>query len=151
LSLVLNSSAVQFDDRKISVGRLPYGEDGQQVLAQLREEHNGTHIFRRDGPDAILAVSVVQDVPSLGEPETIRLKEHLSFTAALIRNALLTYLAEQRSVLIYEPMKFIGSDDFLRAGLPEGCVPPDWLALRLLCEVAIRPIYFFGSSEKFVG
>jgi hypothetical protein len=31
-----------------------------------------------------------------------------------------------------------------------GFVPPDWLAVRLLYEVAVRPIYFF-KQEPFVA
>ena len=79
---------------RLTVGCLPYGEDGKQVLKQLRREHNGTHVFRRgrarqlswlfpSSPDAAL----------IGEPKTIRLKENLGLAAALVRNALLTYLA----------------------------------------------------------
>jgi hypothetical protein len=47
-------------------------------------------------------------------------------------------------------MKFIESDDFLRNSLPGGSAPPDWLALRLLCEAAIRSIYFF-HQEPFIA
>jgi hypothetical protein len=47
--LVLNFSPIGFDDREISVGRVPYGGDGEQVLEQLREQHHATHVFRREG------------------------------------------------------------------------------------------------------
>ena len=151
MSLFLNFSPIQFDDREIGVGRLPYGGDGEQVLRQLRDEHNGTHVFRRDGPDSILAVSVASDAPLIGEPKTIRLKEHLGLAAALVRNALLSYLAGMdRSVLSYKPLKFIARDDLLRACLTAETPPPDWLAVRRLYEAAIRPIYFF-KQEPFVA
>ena len=89
----MNFSPVRFDDAEITVGCLPYSQDGEQVLEQLRRQHNGSHVFRRDGPDSILAVSVAADAALIGEPKTIRLKEHLGLAAALVRNALLTYLA----------------------------------------------------------
>jgi hypothetical protein len=64
----LNFSPIQFDDREIEVGRLLYGNDGEQVLQQLRDAHNGTHVFRREGADSILAVSVAPGRNSLGRP-----------------------------------------------------------------------------------
>ena len=45
-------------------------------------------------------------------------------------------------------MGFIARDDLLRQ-LP-GISPPDWLGVRLLYEVAIRPIYFF-KQEPFIA
>ena len=145
--LVLNFSPVQFEDRKISVGRLPYGKDGEQVLQQLRDEHYATHVFRREGPDSILAVPVAADSTVFGEPETILLKEHLSLAAALIRNALLNDVAHLgRTSLTYEPMKVISRRDLLRVSCPHGIAPPDWLSIRLLYELSIRPIYFSGHD-----
>ena len=49
-SLVLNFSPVQFEDAELTVARLPNGKDGEQVLKQLRDAHNGNHVFRRKGP-----------------------------------------------------------------------------------------------------
>ena len=151
MSLVLNFSPIQFDDSEINVGRLPYGDDGEEVLRQLREEHNATHVFRREGADSILAVSVASNASLLGEPKTVRLKQHLGLAAALVRNTLLTYLAGMgRTVLSYDPLKFIARQDLLRMNPPQGVVPPDWLAVRLLYEVAVRPIYFF-KQEPFIA
>ncbi len=124
---------------------------GEEVLKQLREEHNATHVFRREGSDSILAVPVASDASLLGEPKTVRLKEHLGLASALVRNALLTYFAGMgRSVLSYDPLKFIARHDLLRVNPPQGIAPPDWLAVRLLYEVAVRPIYFF-KQEPFVA
>ena len=92
-SLVLNFSPIQFDDCEISVGRLPYGKDGEQALRQLRDAHYATHVFRRQWPDSIFAVPVVAGAHFIGEPETIWLKEHPKLVAALIRNALLNDVA----------------------------------------------------------
>jgi hypothetical protein len=141
-NLVLNFSPVQFSDIEITIGCLPYGQDGEQALEQLRREHNRTHVFRRDGADRIVAVSVSGHAPLIGEPEVIRLKEHLGLAAALVRNALLTYLdGLGRTVLKYDPMRFIARTDILRE--IQGISPPDWLAVRFLYEVAIRPVHFF--------
>ena len=148
-NLVLNFSPVQFADTEITVGQVPYGADGEQVLEQLRRDHTGTHVFRREGPDAILAVSVAKDAPLIGQPRTIRPREHLGLTAAMVRNALLTYLAGMgRTVLNYEPMRFIARDDLLHE--LQAISAPDWLSLRLLYEVAIRPLYFL-KKEPFVA
>jgi hypothetical protein len=141
-NLVLNFSPVQFNDIEMTIGCLPYGQDGEQVLEQLRREHNRTHVFRRNGADRIVAVSVSGDAPLIGEPEAIRLKDHLGLAAALVRNALLTYLdGLGRTVMGYDPMRFIARTDVLRE--IQGISPPEWLALRFLYEVAIRPVYFF--------
>jgi hypothetical protein len=151
LSLVLNFSPIRFDDSEINVGQLPYGDDGEEVLRQLREEHNATHVFRREGADSILAVPVASDASLLGKPKTVRLKEHLGLASALVRNALLTYLAGMgRTMLSHNPVKFIARHDLLRVNPPPGIAPPDWLAVRLLYEVAIRPIYFF-KQQPFVA
>src|SRR5438309_1202637 len=91
---VLNISPIRFEDAEIAVGRLHYGPDGGQLLKQLRRENNNTHVFRREGADSILAVSVSRDAPPIGEPDTIRLQDHLGLTASLIRNALLNRLAD---------------------------------------------------------
>ena len=151
LSLVLNFSPIRFDDCEINVGQLRYSDDGEEVLKQLREEHNATHVFRREVADSILAVPVASGASLLGEPKTVRLNEHLGLTSALVRNAMLTYLAGMgRTVLSYDPLKFIARHDLLRVNPPPGIKVPDWLAVRLLYEVAVRPIHFF-KQEPFVA
>lgn len=146
---VLNFSLVRFEDAELTVGCLPYGEDGEEVLKQLRREHNGTHVFRRNGTDSIVAVSVTANAAPIGEAKKIRLRENLGLAAALVRNALLTYLAGMgRTVLSYEPMRFIARDDLLRQ--LDRVSPPDWLGVRLLYEVAVRPVCFF-KQEPFIA
>jgi len=147
VSLVLNFSPIRFDDAEITVGRLPYGDDGEHVLERFREERSATHFFRREGPDSIFAVPVAPDASLIGEPETIRLKEHLSLATALIRNALLAYFARLgRTVLSYEPLEVISREDLLRGSCPKGFAPPMWLGERVLYALTIRPIYFFGQK-----
>jgi hypothetical protein len=146
---VLNFSPIEFRDVEITVGCLPYGADGQQVLKQLRREHDGTHVFRRDGPDNILAVSVAADAALIGEPKKIRLKKHLGLAAALIRDSLISFLAARgRSVLNYDPVRFVGLDDLLQKVAPGSA--PEWLALHVLYEIAIRPVCFF-RRDPFIA
>src|ERR1700722_10756845 len=148
-NLILNFSPVRFDDAEIDVGCLPYGADGEAALKELRRQHNGTHVFRRDGANTLLAVAASEGAAVIGGPKTIQLKQHLGLAAALVRNALLTYLAGMgRTVLSYEPMKFIARDDLLRQ--LDSISSPDWLGVRLLYEVAIRPVYFF-KQEPFIA
>jgi hypothetical protein len=44
----------------------------------------------------------------------------------------------------------IGRKDLLRTSCPVDITPPDWLSIRLLYEVDIRPI-FFRKREPFVA
>lgn len=72
LRLALNFSPIRFDDAEITVGCLPYGQYGEQVLQKLRNEHSRTHVFRREGADSILAVPVASDGSLVGEPKAVR-------------------------------------------------------------------------------
>ena len=153
LGLVLNFSPIKFDDAEIDAEMLPYGQDGEAVLKRLRRQHLTTHVFRRDGPNTIVSVPVTADAPKLGDrPKKIRLRENLGLTAALIRNSIINYLSRlPRLVLKYDPIQFIAQDDILRSSLPSGVSCPDWLAVRLLYEVAIRPVYFFKREPIIVA
>lgn len=152
MSLLLNFSPLEFKDAEIEAGLFPYGANGEERLRKLRQEHWATHVFRRDGPDQIVAVPVAADAPALGEgTKKIPLNENLGLGAALIRNSLISYLAGlPRSVLSYDPIRFVAQDDILRSCLPSGLVCPDWLAVRVLYEMAVRPIYFF-KHQPFVA
>ena len=104
MGLVLNFSPIQFDDREIRVGRLPYGKDGEQVLQGLRDGHYATHVFLRDS-DSILGVSVAADAPLIGEPETIQLKQHLRLAAALRMRPLAWWGTTQRVSSSVQPLR----------------------------------------------
>lgn len=150
---ILNFSPIHFDDQEIKVGRLPYGDDGAQVLRDLRDEHRGTHVIRREGSDSILAVPVVPDVEPIGKAEAIRLTGHLGLTAELIRNALLNSLAELGGTSRdYDPIEVVSRArrDLLRMSCPPEIEPPEWLAVRVLYEVAVRPI-IFGKGKRLIA
>ena len=151
MGLVLNFSPIQFDDREISAGWLPYGDNGEQVLSQLREEQGHTHVFRREGANSIWSVGLVADAPIVGEPKTIRLKEHLGLAAALIRNTLLNYLTGlDRILLTDDPIRFLARENLLQGIVPEHIPCPDWLRVHLKFELAVRPISFL-ERESFVA
>jgi hypothetical protein len=152
LSLLLNFSPIEFVDAEIEAGIFPYRVDGDQVLKQLRQQNWATHVFRRDGPDHIIAVPVAEGARNLGEQtKKIRFKENLGLSASLIRNSLINYLAGlPRIVLNYDPIRFVAHEDILRSCLPSDLTCPDWLGVRLLYEMAIRPIYFF-KHEPFIA
>ncbi|WP_244148124.1 argonaute/piwi family protein [Syntrophobacter fumaroxidans] len=150
--MLLNFSPIEFEDTEIEPGFFPYGTDGEQVLKELRQQYRATHVFRRDGPDQIIAVPVVADAQRLGEkPKKIRLKENLGLTASLIRNSLINYLVGlPRIVTNYDAIRFIAQEDILHSSLPPGVTCPDWIGVRLLYEMAVRPIYFF-RQEPFIA
>lgn len=153
MSLVLNFSPIRFDDADIEASVFPYDKDGEGALKALRQQHLATHVFRRDGPDTIVAVPVVAGAPKLGDDsKIIRLSENLGLTAALIRNSVINLLGRiPRAVLKYDPIQFVAQDDILRSSLPSDLSCPDWLAIRLLYEVAIRPVYFFKREPIIVA
>ena len=144
MSLHLNFSALTFEDVDVKAQVLPYGEDGPEFLKQLRQDHWRTHVFRRDGPSNILGIPVSADAPDLSdEKRTIRLTENLSIAAVLARNGFLSYLSSvQRPALKYDPIQFLARDEFFHSCLPAELARPAWMTVRLLYEVAIRPVYF---------
>jgi hypothetical protein len=150
--MMLNFSPLQFDDAEVEAGIFPYAADGEEMLKKLRQEHWETHVFRRNSADTIAAVPVTAGASKLGDASAkIRLKENLGLTASLIRNALTNYLAGlPRPVLNYDPIRFIAHEDILPSCLPAGADCPDWLGMRLLYDMAIRPIYFF-KQEPFIA
>jgi hypothetical protein len=152
VALLLNFSPIAFDDAEVEAGLFSYGADGGEVLKNLRQEHWATHVFRRDGPNEIVAVPVTATAPKLGNgSKKIRLKENLGLTASLIRNSLINYLANlPRSVLNYDPIRFIAQEDILRSCLPMGIVCPAWVGVRLLHEMAVRRICFF-KHDPFIA
>src|SRR5262249_51520610 len=83
-----------------------------------------------------------------GEPATIPLSEHLGLAAELIRNALLNRLADLgRTSRGYNPIQVVSERDLLRFCCPAGVEPPDWLGVRILYEVAIRPLCFANGKR----
>jgi hypothetical protein len=125
LSLLLNFSPIEFADAEIEAGVFPYGVDGDQVLQYLRHQNWATHVFRRDGPDHIIAVPIAEGAQNLGEQtKKIRLKENLGLSASLIRNSLINYLAGlPRIVLNYDPIRFVAQDDVMRSSFSRPYVP----------------------------
>lgn len=146
--LVLNVSAITFDDVEVDVGYFPYSE-GQ--LAELRETYASSHYFRRENADQIVGVPTVTGAAIIGVPGKIRLKAHLQLSAGLVRDSLIRYLRKiDRTVLSYEPLRFIARTNLLSAKPLAGITYPEWLSVRSLQVASIRPFYFFGQ-KPFVG
>lgn len=143
--LMLNFSPLEFNDTNVDAGVFTYGPDGDDALKKLRKEHWKTHVFRRDGPGEIVAIAVTADASELGtKSRKIRLTENPRLTASLIRNALINYLAGlPRPVLNYDPIRFISQENLMESCLPADAECPEWLGVRVLFDIAIRPIYFF--------
>ena len=144
-SLVLNIAPIQFADAEVTVGLLEYQD--QEHLKDLRNKNYETHVFLRDQGTRILCVSVVPDAPEIGDStETIRLREHLNLSAALVRNALVNYLHKLgRQIHGYMPIKFIGDgsgEDLLAAAIPSGIDSAPWLSVRTLYEASSRVVNF---------
>lgn len=153
--LVLNVAPVEFADREIEVGVLPF--ESREQLAGLRAAHDSTHVFRRDSDTEILAVPYVAAAPRLGESFCkFRLSEHLELCAALVRNALVNYvhgLPKPRKVFRHRPVVFLADetkDNILRECVPAGTACPGWLAVVPLYEVEVR-VFHFEDREPFVG
>lgn len=152
MSLLLNFSPIDIDDTEIEVSLLPYGSNGQQLLKQLRQDHWTTHVFRREGANQIVAVPINADAPILSNThKKIRLKDNLGLTSLLIRNSLLNYLVTlKRPVLLYDPIRFITQKDILQPAFPAAINCPEWLSMRILCDITVRPLYFF-KQEPFIA
>ena len=152
MGLILNFSPLRFGDAEIDVDVLEYRDDGADALKRLRQKHWATHVFRRDGADEIVGVPVATDLPKLSaRSKKLRLEKNLGLTASLIRNAILNYLVGVgRTPLSFDPIRFVARDDLLKSSAPPGVTCPDWLALKLQYEIAVRPIYFF-KHEPFIA
>jgi hypothetical protein len=150
---VLNIAPVKFDDAEVRVGVLPY-ESGEQ-LALLRSTHGSTHVFRRVEGTRIEAAAFVSPAPDVGDSfRSVRLKDELGLSAALIRNALIGHLhALPRKVFEYRPITFLADEsreNLLQQALPRGTTCPDWLSVCPLYEADVRVLHF-DRQDPFVG
>lgn len=149
---LLNVSPVEFDDAKVVVGILEYKDHDD--LRTLRETHRRTHFFRRQGPDKVLALPLVFDAEAIGEKHIIRLKQHLPLCAALVGQALFSYVHSLgRRVLQYRPIQFVASgprDNLLKGLLPSTQTCPHWLSIRPRYTSDVR-VFFFDKRKPFVG
>ena len=146
--LVLNVSAITFEDVEVDVGYFPYSD---ARLAELRETYASSHYFRRENADQIVGVPTGTGAAVIGAPGKIRLKAHLRLSAGLVRDSLIRYLRKiDRTVLSYEPLRFIARTNLLTAKPLAGIIYPEWLSVRPLQVASIRPFYFFGQ-KPFIG
>jgi hypothetical protein len=150
---VLNVSPIEFRDAEVRVGSIPY-KDSEQ-LAGLRSIYGDTHIFRREQGTEIIAAPFVADAPDVGDSfKTVKIKEQLALSAALMRNAMINHLHRlPRKTFGYSPITFLADesrDSLLRTALPVGMTCPDWLSVCPLYEADIR-VFHFDRREPFIG
>ncbi len=147
MELTLNIAPIEFEDSSVEVGISPYQGRGQ--LTALREEHQQTHCFRREGKE-LLCVAVVPGVEVFGERvTTIQLKEHPHLCATLARNALVNMCAAlERRTPSYAPVRVLGSQNLLASAAEEGC--PGWLRAHSKYTFSTR-VLRFGSRKPFAA
>jgi len=149
---VLNIAPIDVPDTTIRVGVFAYDtKTGQYDLAQLRQQHRGTHAITRRG-NLIVCLPRIQNAPAIGEDQPeFPLRENLSLVAALLRETLIDHFhALRRPVITHRPITFLGVNDFLREVLPKGISAPDWLAFSPRYELDVR-LFFFANREPFLG
>lgn len=147
---ILNVTPVEYDDAEVRIGVFPY-ESSEQLNA-LRTTHGSTHVIRREKGTEIVAVPVVAGAADVGNTfRTVRLRDELGLTAALVRNALIRHLhGLPRLVLDYRPIKFLAEGNLVQKAVPAGVTCPDWLTLCPLYEADVR-VFKFDRKPPFVG
>lgn len=147
--LVLNVAPIDFDDKEITIGSIEYVS--REQLRDLRKENEGIHFFWRTG-NVILSVPLVAGVKTLGKPAKVFLSRNLSFTAALIRNTLITYFNNVgRQVLRFDPIEFVASEkDNILAEVAQNSACPDWLSIRPLYRLSAR-VFPLNKENIFIG
>jgi hypothetical protein len=144
--LLMNIAPVTYENRVIKVGLLPFHQSDNGIrstqLAELRQTHTGTHIFLRRG-SKILCAGIVADATMIGdETADVSLNDDLGLCAALIREALISYLYSlRRPILNFDPVEFLAvgkEDDLLAGSAPEGMTCPEWLSVRLRYDAWVR-------------
>src|SRR6267154_280147 len=131
--LILN--AVQLStssNAKVQICTVPYNEG---VLADLRRQHIGTHIFHRDhDSDQIQCIPTRSDAAEVGEPAKMQALEEAPWLInALTIEALTGFFHNLgRSILRRRPLRLLSEKpDNL---LPQGFGLPSWLQKRLTLE-----------------
>lgn len=151
-NLVLNIAPIRIDAEEVTVGIFPY--ESHEQLRKLRDQYRATHFLRREnyhGSDEIVAVGLGADSPCIGSSSRkIKLSEHLYLCAALVRDALITFLHKwNRPTPEYDPIHIL-TDNNLLQGLIPGVECPGWLSVRSRYQMTARVINLY-KSEPFVG
>lgn len=129
----LNSAMIECDaNATLTVGLQPYDE---ARLRALREEHRGTHFFRREGPLLASVVTAAGHSPIGDRTEERELGGAMSLVASLTLDALLRYFhSHGRPISRYKPLRILSSrteDLLLRRSLPPNAAVPEWIEQRV--------------------
>lgn len=150
--LVSNIVTVKLPAARLTTTKLPF--ESKEQLANLRREHFGVYIFRRRRDNQIDCVRLDGKPPLLGaNSETRCLADDLSLAAMLLRHGLINdYLQRGCEVTDYRPIEVISGSarqNLLSAVVPNGRDTPDWISIRQLAEMDLRPIS--GGKYPFLG
>ena len=131
----------------------PTARTGSRSCRELRDEHSGTHVFRREGagPDSIVGCCRGRrSTPHRRTRDHQDKGTHRIGSRTDSQRAAEPLSRPRADLFDYEPIKVMSRKDLLRISCAQGIAPPDWLGLRLLYEVAIRPI-FFSRKDPFIA
>ena len=97
MSIVLNAAPLSFDRDTIDVGYLP--DEGKEAYAALREEHKGTHVFRFDRREGLIANVGIAGAAPLGSTKPQRLEENLYLASRVVQSQIVSWLKGRYTVL----------------------------------------------------
>ena len=145
--MVTNFYPINFDFEKYQVLRVPAEPD---LLKELRDEHNSTHSFFKDG-DYIYISNKNGDDLGIGNTVTMSVFEDRKITASLIKHIFFRTFLE--SYPDYKPNSFYpfvfqskkNENDLIRKYLPEGL--KGRLSYLKQIEVQLRICYINGEDK----
>lgn len=152
--LHLNIVPLGIPDAALSVGVLPYVD--QDTLRNLRQQHAGTHVFKRakSGATEVVYCLALDGTPcAFASKQTqIPASNNLGLVCALVEEFFVNGFAGQRPVLGYQPLEILTKDsaqDYLRLAAGNVTIPP-WLVVRLSHQIEVRT-FRFEKQAPFVG
>ena len=154
--LHLNVFPVRVPDVELNVGVIPF--DSKDALRELRDQHRGTHVFKRARPeqgDVIYSIPLDGSVCAVAfRCETIKLSENLGIARMLLNENFIGSFARtsNRPVVDVDPLKVLSSEpdhDFLNQ-VAGGLDVPSWLIVRLAHIIDAR-VFEFEGHPAFLG
>ncbi|NSZ05837.1 hypothetical protein G6M14_05595 [Agrobacterium tumefaciens] len=139
MALTINFAPISLDGEcEVLVGRHKYDKD---LLAELRTDFRGTHVFRRDGAESMVDIPITPDGSPIGNvQETIDLRRHQQYWPMLLQESLVQLLGK-RPILSHNPLSFLGA----RVPLIEHPGLPEWLQRLSITEIHTRHISIDGK------
>ncbi len=154
--LHLNIFPIKVPDVAITVGVLPFVS--KDTLRQLRDQHQGTHLFKRDKieeRDVIFSIPLDGTKCSLASEHCeVKLRERLGIAKILLIEAFTAIFAKasNRQIVDVSPLSVLSAEnshDYLRIAA-DGKSFPTWLSVRLGHKIDAR-VFAFNGREPFLG